>query len=429
MDFLVVGINHQTASVAIREQLVFSSETLAAALSHLMNHTPAKACLILTTCNRTEIYVTGQVTADVIRRWLTAYHGLTAQPLSHCFYSHTNQNAITHTMRVASGLDSLILGEPQILGQIKSAYSMSRSARCLSGPLDLLFQYAFNVAKKIRTETAIGQNAISIAYTAVQLSRSHCQDFHTKTALLIGAGKTIELAYRHLQDQKIQRIILANRTPEKALSFVEGASNTTIILLGDLPHYLHKADIIISSTASQLPILGKGMAEKMIKKRNKKPVVMVDIAVPRDIEPEIATLAHISLYSIDDLSNVITDNLKNRQQAAKVAEAIIEDNKNEFLEKLRGQAIARTVTDYRKQATYLKEEALKKAYQLLQSGKPVDYILEQLAHNLTNKLIHQPCVALRKATSEGDQNKIAWAKELVDTNTDGLVPQHEQIYH
>ncbi|MBE8214919.1 MAG: glutamyl-tRNA reductase [Endozoicomonadaceae bacterium] len=429
MDFLIIGINHQTASVAIREQLVFSSDILKTALKHLKSHTGAQECLILTTCNRTEIYLTGRVTPNQVRKWLIAYHNLKAQPLSHCFYSYTQTEAITHAMRVAAGLDSLILGEPQILGQIKSAYAISRSANCLFGPLDLLFQYAFNVAKKIRTKTAIGQNTVSIAYAAIQLAHVKCQTLKNKTFLLIGAGNTIELVYRHLQSYQMKHIIVANRTQEKALSLTQGAKNTTAILLRDMPWYLNKADIIMTSTASQLPILGKGMIEKTMEQRDHKPIILIDLAVPRDVEPEIATMPNVTLYTLDDLSTLVLDNLNIRKQAAKLAEVIIEENTHEFISKLREQAINNTVAAYRKQAMQLKESVLKKSYQLLKSGKPVDEILEQLAHNLTNKLIHQPCIALRKASSEGDLKRIAWAKELVDNNTDELTQKHEQIYH
>lgn len=428
MKFLVVGINHQTATVAVREQITFAPETLIPALRNISLKSSVEEAVILSTCNRTEIYVYGNARPEEIRIWLTTYHQLNMPLSDDCFYIYQQEETVRHAMRVASGLDSLVLGEPQILGQLKSAYAVSRTANTLGGPLEQMFQRTFTAAKKVRTHTAIGQNPVSVAYAAVKLAQHIFADLSTKTALLIGAGKTIELAYRHLRENHIQHIIVANRTQERAYK-IASHQESEAVLLGDIPSLLHRADIIIASTASQLPILGKGAVEKALKKRKHSPVLMVDIAVPRDIEPEVGELSDIYLYSVDDLHAVIKDNLHSRQEASKVAEQIIHENLEDFLAKLRERSAVDTLRLYRQQAETFRDQELSKALRMMAAGKPLDKILSQLANNLTNKLIHTPCVTIRKASSNGETEKIDWAKELLGLPTNEVLHNHESIYN
>ena len=418
MKFLVIGINHHTAPVAVRERVAFAPEALTHALRDIHAHDAVEEVVILSTCNRTEVYTYGDITPATLRHWLHDYHKTTSLPWQpENFYSHSNDRAVHHAMRVASGLDSLILGEPQILGQIKSTCAIARAAKTLGSRLEQLFQHTFTAAKEVRTQTAIGKNPVSIAYAAVRLARHMFAGLETKTALLIGAGKTIELTYRHLYENNIQRIIIANRTREHAVNIIRENSsretNAEAISLGDVPHILDQVDIIVSSTASPLPILGKGTVEKALKKRRHRPVLMVDIAVPHDIEPEIAQLPDVYLYSVDDLQTVIQDNLNSRKKAAAAAEQIILKNFQHFLVKFRERAATHTLKIYRQQAEEIKNREIQRALHLISTGKPSDAVIHQLAHSLTNKLIHSPCVNIRRASSSGENEKMDWAKELL----------------
>ena len=271
-------------------------------------------------------------------------------------------------------------------------------------------------AKTVRTQTAIGENPVSVAFAAVSLARQIFANLRDNTALLIGAGETIELVAQHLKDQGVERIIIANRTLERALRLADKFSGEAI-LLADIPEYLHKADIVIASTASQLPILGKGAVERALKKRRHNPMFMVDIAVPRDIEPEVGELADIYLYSVDDLKEVIEDNVRSRQEAAIEAEKIILAGAEDFLAHLRSLDAVEVVRAFRSQAENIQSAELTKALRLLENGRPPELVMHQLARSLTNKLIHAPCVQLRKAGSEGKTERLDWARTLLELDT------------
>lgn len=422
MEFLAIGINHQTAPVSLREQIAFSPEQLVPALQDAMRLESVCEIAILSTCNRTELYCFGAIRPKRLYRWLSDFHRLDIREITPYTYSHTEEAAIRHIMRVACGLDSLILGEPQILGQMKSAYAIAREADATGSHLGRLFQSTFTAAKQVRTHTSIGEHPVSVAYAAVTLSRQIFADLPENTALLIGAGETIGLVARHLKKQGIGNIIVANRTLERALRLAENV-NGHAILLSDIHEELHKADIVIASTASQLPILGKGAVERALKKRRHAPIFMVDIAVPRDIEPEVGDLADIYLYTVDDLREMVEDNLLSRQEAAQAAEQIITAVCEDFLRRMRTMDVIDILKTYRKKAEILRDNELNKALRLIQSGRPVDQVLAQLARGLTNKLIHTPCVQLRKAGSEGDTATITCARGLLDLPiADTLMP-------
>lgn len=412
MAFLALGINHKTASVDVRERVAFTPEQMVEALRQLCRETLSREAAILSTCNRSELYLEmEQPLPDNVLAWLAHYHHLSLDELRACAYIHEDNEAVQHMMRVASGLDSMILGEPQILGQMKSAYAVAREAGTVGPLLGRLFQATFNTAKSVRTDTAIGENPVSVAFAAVSLAKQIFSDLNRSQALLIGAGETITLVARHLYEQGVKRIVVANRTLERASHLAEQFGAHTI-LLADIPEELPNSDIVISSTASQLPILGKGAVERALKQRKHKPMFMVDIAVPRDIEPEVSELDDVYLYTVDDLHEVITENLKSRQGAAQAAEKLVLAGVDEFMHRLRELAAVDVLRAYRQQAEQMRDDELARAQRQLANGVAPDQVLAALARSLTNKLLHAPSVQLKKLSAEGRIDALALAQEL-----------------
>ncbi|MCQ4347528.1 glutamyl-tRNA reductase [Pseudomonas stutzeri] len=414
MAFLALGINHKTASVAVRERVAFGPEQLVDALQQLCRATPCREAAILSTCNRSELYLAlDGVPVETILGWLAGYHGLSLDELRACAYVHQDDAAVRHMMRVACGLDSMILGEPQILGQMKDAYASAQQAGTLGPLLGRLFQATFSTAKTVRTDTRIGENPVSVAFAAVSLARQIFSDLKRSQALLIGAGETIALVARHLHEQGVSRIVVANRTLERA-SALAGEVGGQAVLLADIPEQLVGSDIVISSTASPLPILGKGAVERALKKRKHRPVFMVDIAVPRDIEPEVGELDDVYLYTVDDLHEVIAENLRNRQDAARAAEELVLAGVGAFMARLRERDSVDLLRAYRSRAEQLRDDELAKAQRLLGNGAPAEEVLAQLARSLTNKLLHAPSVQLKKFSAAGRHDALAVAQELLD---------------
>ena len=419
MAFLALGINHKTASVAVRERVAFGPEQLVEALQQLCRVTPCSEAAILSTCNRSELYLAlDEAQAEAILAWLAGYHGLNLDELRACAYIHQDHEAVRHMMRVACGLDSMILGEPQILGQMKDAYASAREAGTLGPLLGRLFQATFSTAKTVRTDTRIGENPVSVAFAAVSLAKQIFSDLPRSQALLIGAGETITLVARHLHEQGIRRIVVANRTLERASQLAEEVGGQAV-LLADIPEQLVNSDIVISSTASPLPILGKGAVESALKKRKHRPVFMVDIAVPRDIEPEVGELDDVYLYTVDDLHEVIAENLRSRQGAARAAEELVLTGVDEFMARLRERDSVDLLRGYRQRAEQLRDEELAKALRQLGNGIPAEDVLAQLARGLTNKLLHAPSVQLKKFSAAGRHDALAVAQELLDLDGAG----------
>jgi glutamyl-tRNA reductase len=416
MTLLAVGINYQTAPVSVREQLVFPAESLAPALQALNQIDEVNEAAILSTCNRTELYCTAN-TADegFLVDWVSQIKKIKADSFRPYLYKHADNQLIRHMFRVACGLDSMILGEPQILGQMKTAYQTACEAGTLGKQLGKLFQQTFSAAKKVRTDTAIGSSPVSVAFAAVQLAQQIFANLKEQTAVLIGAGETIELTARHLKQQGIGRIIIANRTHAKALTLADQFGGLAITL-AELPQFLAEADIVISSTASQLPILGKGSVESALKKRRYKPMFMVDLAVPRDIETEVEQLRDVYLYTVDDLQNTIDQNMDSRRRAAEQAEEIIDTQVEHFLAWMRAQNAHNTIRDYRQQAEQHRDEALQKALALIKNGSSPEEALTRLANSLTNKLIHTPSAQIRDAAANERHDLIAAAHELFKLN-------------
>ena len=414
MPLITVGVNHKTAPVSIRERVAFAPEKMIDALSSLISEKKANEAVIVSTCNRTELYCSVEdfsMVDDVIA-WLGQYHGIALSELKQYCYTHSNDDSVRHIMRVASGLDSLILGEPQILGQVKSAYAVSQEGSCIGPELESLFQRAFSVAKRVRTDTAIGENPVSIAFAAVSLAQRIFADIRNSTALLIGAGQTIELVARHLKENGIKRIIVANRTLARAEALANEL-NAEAIMLGEIGDYLSQADIVISSTASQLPIIGKGMVERATSQRRHSPMLLIDIAVPRDIEPEVEEVNDAYLYTVDDLHSVIEENVRARQDAAKAAEEMIEEGVNSYRRVVESRKVSDLIITFRKSAELIKNAELEKALKGLERGQSPEQVLNKLAHGLMNKLIHSPTRYLRDAGADADQNALTIASNVL----------------
>jgi len=414
MALLAFGINHKTAPVDIREKVAFAPDSLQDACKELVATNSVSEVAILSTCNRTELYCcVNDPDAVIIENWFSKYHHLNVDDILPYVYKYPDREAVRHLLRVASGLDSLVLGEPQILGQVKTAYRDATEAGTVGSVLNKLCQHTFNVAKQVRTDTAIGESAVSVAFAAVSLSKQIFSSFEKHTALLIGAGETIELAARHLKENKIGNIIIANRTVERAHTLAEEVGGVAIAL-SDIPEHLAKADIIISSTASPLPILGKGSVERAIKIRKHRPVLMVDIAVPRDIEPEVADLPDVYLYTVDDLKEIIEEGLRTRREAANQAEDIIDNQVVNFMGWLRSQSAISVIQDYRRNMMQLKEAELEKALKMLNNGQSAEEVLNRFSNNLINKITHTPTTKIRQAGIDGNNGLVETARQLFD---------------
>lgn len=396
MAIFALGINHKTAPVSLREKVAFAPEQVHEALRELVTATAVSDAVILSTCNRTELYFNGTNSqAEQVIVWLALFHQLNIAELQPHLYLHHDRQAAEHLMRVAAGLDSLVLGEPQILGQVKQAYNQSRQAGTINPQFERLFQKTFAVAKDVRTNTDIGANAVSVAFAAVSLAKQIFGKLEKVKVLLIGAGETIELVARHLAEQGARDLTVANRTYERAVLLAE-QFNAKVITLSQVPAQLPQADIVISSTASTLPIVGKGMVEQALKKRRHKPMFLVDLAVPRDIEQQVAELEDAYLYTVDDLQSIVAQNVSSRQQAAEQAGGIIRLGAEEFLQWLQLQGNVDWVRDYRQRCEQVKTELLGRALNQLAAGQDAEKVLAELATKLSNRLMHSPTKTIRQ---------------------------------
>ncbi|MFA0439349.1 glutamyl-tRNA reductase [Vibrio sp. 10N.222.51.C12] len=406
MSLLAIGINHNTASVDLREKVAFPPEKLDLALNELKENSKVNGSVILSTCNRTEIYCdTGSFSKTQLIDWLIQFHGVAAEELKPSLYVHEEQAAIRHLMRVSCGLDSLVLGEPQILGQVKQAYSDARELRAIDGSVEKLFQKVFSVAKRVRTETEIGSSAVSVAYAACTLARQIFETIADSVVLLVGAGETIELVAKHLQGHGCKQMIVANRTKERA-DVLASQFGAQVIALNEIPDVLPRADIVISSTASPLPIIGKGMVETAIKQRRYQPMLLIDIAVPRDIESQVGELNDAYLYTVDDLQSIVDGNIEQRKVEAIQAEVIVSEESAQFMTWMRSLQAVDSIREFRKQANETRHDLLSKSLQALATGTDPEKVLLELSNKLTNKLIHAPTKALQDAAEQGDPAKL-----------------------
>ena len=413
MTVLALGINHKTASVELREKLAFAPERLPEALLSVQQNANCDESVILSTCNRTEIYSFGeQAESQNIISWLANYHQVDEVELSEHVYVYRDITATKHLMRVASGLDSMVLGEPQILGQVKQAFQQAKATGSVQTYFERMFQQAFSVAKKVRTDTEISVNAVSVAFAAVTLAKQVFGSFDNKKVLLVGAGETIELVAKHIFEQGAKDIVVANRTLSRAQSVAEQFS-AKVCTIGEIPEHMKDADVVISSTASTLPIIGKGMVESVFKQRKHKPMFLVDLAVPRDIEPQVADLDDAYLYTVDDLQEIVARNMEARTEAAEEAELIVDDKASMFSDWLHSLESVDLIKEYREQSLSTKEELLERALNQIQAGNDTEQVLKELANKLTNKLIHAPTSALKDAAEKQNNQELAIIKTVL----------------
>ncbi len=397
MQLFTFGINHQTAPLAVREQIAFNVETMDVALRDLIGNGAAKEATILSTCNRTEVYCSTHEPTQAIN-WLASYHHLAANDIEPYIYRLPQEQAVKHAFRVASGLDSMVLGEPQILGQMKQAVRQAEQAGTMGFLLHKLFQRTFSVAKDVRTQTEIGANLVSMAAAAVKLAERIYPSIAEQRVLFIGAGEMIELNAVHFAARNPKQITVANRTLERAQTLARRI-NGHAVTLNELPEQLAQHDIIVTCTASTLPILGKGMVERALKARKHRPLFIVDLAVPRDVEAEVSELDDVFLYTVDDLSEVVRDGLDARQGAVKEAEVIIDSGVSDFVHWMESRGVVPTIRALRDHAERQRRAEMEKALRALAKGENAEKVLESLSSSLTNKFLHAPTQALNQATS------------------------------
>ncbi|MDI9238995.1 glutamyl-tRNA reductase [Lysobacter sp. LF1] len=414
MSLFVLGINHQTAPVSLRERVAFSAATVPAALDALRTLPQVQEVALLSTCNRTELYAVSNDDGQALADWL-ATHPDDVGDLHAYLYRHRDAEAVRHLFRVATGLDSLVLGEPQILGQVKDAWATARNAGTLGNQLDRLFQHAFATAKRARTDTRIGANPVSVASAAVRLAQESFARLEESTVLMIGAGETIELAARHLVQARAKRLLVANRTLAHAQELASRHGGFALPL-NELDKHLGEADVVISATASRDPILRKPQVVAALSTRKHRPMLLLDLAVPRDIAPDVADLKDVFLYTVDDLERAIEDNRRSRREAATEAEAIVELQVARFTETMAASTRTEPLKRLRAHGEAAKADVLAKAQQQLAAGQDPQEVLSFLAHTLTNRILHAPTVALREAALTGNADLARAADKLFPAN-------------
>ncbi|RQJ70693.1 glutamyl-tRNA reductase [Neisseria meningitidis] len=412
MQLTAVGLNHQTAPLSIREKLAFAAAALPKAVRNLARSNVATEAVILSTCNRTELYCVGD--SEEIIRWLADYHSLPIEEIRPYLYALDMQETVRHAFRVACGLDSMVLGEPQILGQIKDAVRVAQEQESMGKKLNALFQKTFSVAKEVRTDTAVGENSVSMASASVKLAEQIFPDIGDLNVLFIGAGEMIELVATYFAAKSPRLMTVANRTLARAQELCDKLGvNAEPCLLSDLPAILHDYDVVVSSTASQLPIVGKGMVERALKQRQSMPLFMLDLAVPRDIEAEVGDLNDAYLYTVDDMVNIVQSGKEARQKAAAAAETLVSEKVAEFVRQQQGRKSVPLIKALRDEGEKARKQVLENAMKQLAKGATAEEVLERLSVQLTNKLLHSPTQTLNKA---GEEDK-------------DLVHAVAQIYH
>ena len=411
MSIVALGLNHTTAPLELRERASVDDRGISSALQSLSSFPGVSEAAILSTCNRTDLYCGVGAGQDAPTRWFDEFLGIDRGDLSGHLYVHREDAAVRHVMRVASGLDSMVLGEPQILGQLKQAYGLARREGSLGVVLDKLFQRSFSVAKRVRTDTDIGSSPVSVAYAAVTLAHRIFGDFGVRTALLVGAGETVELCARHLASGRIGRMVIANRTLEHARR-IATALGAYAISLDEVPLHLGEADIVISSTGAREPIITFEQTRAAVRRRRRRPMFMADLAVPHDIDRGAGDLPDVYLYTVDDLADVIEEGRQRRVAAAGVAEGIIDQQVGEFMAWMRGRRVSSLIVRVRESAAAAKDDVLDKARRRLESGEPADEVIEYVARTLTNKLLHAPSTGIREAGAK-DRGDIVDAARLL----------------
>jgi glutamyl-tRNA reductase len=414
MPLLTTGISHHTATLETREKIAIARTDYATNVKELYELDGIEEVVVVSTCNRTEIYSVGQQqSCEQVRQWLQAKGALSdAEMDTHC-YVREREHAVRHLFRVAGGLESLVLGESQIVGQLKESWQMSQQAGGLGKVLDRLFQRAFATGKLIRSKTKIGEHPVSVAYTTVMLAKQIFGDLTSKTVLLVGAGEMVELCGRHLHDRGVSSLIIANRSVDRARELAE-QFDAHGVALADLSDVLHKADILISSTASQEPVIHPESVKKALKQRRNQPMFLVDIAVPRDIHPDVGKLGNVYLYTIDDLQKVVNENLSKRSEAAEAATGDVNESVEEFMRWLNSARAAVYLQKLHKHARMNSDELVAKALRKIEAGKDPEQVITQLANTLAKRILHLPSTRLRQAAEEQDDELLRVANRLFE---------------
>lgn len=403
MELLVVGLNHKTAPIEIRECLAFPEDKLADALYKVHTLPSLKENMVVSTCNRVEIYAATRETEKAIldlKEFLSQYHGIPLKEFEKRLYVYVGEEAVRHIFRVASSLDSMVLGEPQILGQIKDAYDLSQQVKTSGLILHRLLHRAFHVAKRVRTETKIIIGAISVSSVAVELAEKIFGILEKKTVLLIGAGEMCELAARHLVSVGVDKILVTNRTDERAASLAQEFRGEAIPF-EDMAQGLKRADIVISATNSPQYLIRHDQITKVIKDRRQKPIFFIDIADPRDIEPKVGDIENVYLYNIDDLQKVANENMKDREKEARSAEAIVQDEMVKFVKWYRSLDVTPTIVALRKKFEEIRKKELERTLSLHPNlSEKEKQSLEALTSAIINKILHAPITLLKQTNEE-----------------------------
>lgn len=414
MHLIAIGLNHKTAGIGLREKLAINTNLMVETIDEIMHSAHVNAVVLVSTCNRTEIYLEASSLRSVIR-WLKQRREMKASDLKPYSYLYLDLEAARHLMQVASGLDSMVLGEAEIVGQLKFSYQLALQQGHVSKSLGRLFQSAFSVAKKVRTQTDIGVNPISVAYLAVRLAERIFAHISEQTVLIIGAGDTARLLLKHLCSAGVKNFFIANRTIERSQDMLRDVMVDCVVELIDLslvPDYLPRADIVVTATAAPLPIVGKGMVEQAIKARKHRPMFMIDLSVPRNIELQVRDISDVYLYGIDDLQTIAAEHKRYRFNAAKQADMIIDGEATKFMSWLQSQHEISTIQAFRHNCEIQRDQALSEALQQLHSGKDAEQVVHRLAHVMLNRIIHQPTVQMREASTKGDTEFLAMVRKL-----------------
>ena len=410
MELFAFGVNHQTAPLSIREQVAFPANDLQPALRDLLERQPVSEAAIISTCNRTEVYCATAEPAQVVG-WLAQHHGLPADRLQASLYQLPRERAVSHVFRVASGLESMVIGEAQILGQMKQAVREAEAAGTLGTVLHKLFQQTFSVAKEVRTRTEIGASSVSLAAAAVRVAEGIFPSVAEQSVIFVGAGEMIDLCATHFCARAPRMVTFANRTLERSQALAERFAGRSIPL-GDLPEHIAGHDIVVTCTASQLPIIGKGLIERALRARRHRPMLIVDLAVPRDVEPEVGRLGDVFLYTVDDLGRIVQEGFDQRRAAVSAAEAIITAGVSDFMHWLQGRRVVPAIRALRERAEQLRQYEVERAAKALARGDDPRAVLEALSQGLTNKFLHAPTSALNSANGEERDRLIATLDRL-----------------
>lgn len=427
MSFFALGVNHQTASVELREQIAFNAERLSRLLAEQRHHQNLKDLVVVSTCNRTEVYAMAE-NAESLLKWLADANNIDVKQLIHHVYRYENTQAITHLMRVASGLDSLMLGEPQILGQVKSALALSKEAQTVSPELNSVFEYAFYAAKRVRSETAVGSHAVSMGYAVAQLALQVFSKPEKLIVMVVAAGEMNSLVAKHLAEMGVAKIIICNRSRERADQLAQEIAHQVeveIIEFSALAENLYRADVVSSCTGSLYQVIAYSDVKAALKKRRYQQMLMVDLAVPRDIDPKVEALDGVYLYGVDDLQSVIDENLAQRRQAAVEAEVMVNQLATQLITHQKVKEAGSTIHAYRQHSEEISQQELTHALEALHHGENAEQVLQQFAHRLTQKLMHPTSILLREAAKAENPDYFEWLQQhLQDVFDHERKPKH-----